>query len=604
MIEHLVAGRAAYFHSRRRNLSHDAIERLFRTVRAQVRAASQNLFKLNRVAVEDCLCSAVCFSYERPVGFLDAEADEHERVFGFLMVIEKSDCIAIIKSGLDLPPSFKAAHLGKLLTERLERAIARENAVFEQLRLRNMSTSKLALRSKSFEASDLENSVPLASANRFVAQGYRVRLPEGSYSATPTTGRISARGNPTGYTGLVAWAGAVIDLLDEEDAATASFIRNFARPLDLDTIPPAVRPTFLAIDVPSLAETLLEADAPLRLVADGEAGRAELTRAEIDAVLVALDESFPIRRTAGNLSVRAATGAAEIGRLRIGKTRISLRQLHLPIIADLRVEERTQPLGEDPNALSLARHIDRHDLFTILFSDIALAYIEGSLFRDQTLVGGGEEFLRHLIALPELADATSEKGTYAAGQTQFSEGSVFRIVAEHTAAECDILICDDLGDEWADFIGLSTSPGAIAFYHAKHGARSLGASPFHEAVGQAMKNLGRMGLAAETLPPKFASWAEPYRNGGVETAVSRLMRGGTAEEIEAHIANIRMAPDLSKRVYIVTSSLSRGDVAAAFANAAGGTAPSPHFVQLYWLLTNYFAACTEMGATGYVMCQP
>src|SRR3546814_20532646 len=56
-----------------------------------------------------------------------------------------------------------------------------------------MSTSKLALRSKSFEASDLQNTVPTASANRFVAQGYRVRLPNGSYSATPSTGRISSR---------------------------------------------------------------------------------------------------------------------------------------------------------------------------------------------------------------------------------------------------------------------------------------------------------------------------------------------------------------------------------------------------------------------------
>ena len=35
-------------------------------------------------------------------------------------------------------------------------------------------------------------------------------------------------------------------------------------------------------------------------------------------------------------------------------------------------------------------------------------------------------------------------------------------------------------------------------------ARSLGASPFHEAVGQALKNLGRMTLAAEAMPAKLA----------------------------------------------------------------------------------------------------
>src|SRR5690606_9195594 len=143
----------------------------------------------------------------------------------------------------------------------------------------------------------------------------------------------------------------------------------------------------------------------------------------------------------------------------------------------------------------------------------------------------------------------------------------------------------------------------VSFYHAKHGNRSLGASPFHEAVGQAMKNLGRMPLAADTMPPKYASWAAPYRNDGVTTAISRLMRGGDQAAIEAGVGSVREAHDLEKRVFIVASSLSRADVAAAFTAAAGGTPPSAHFVQLYWLLTNYFSACTEMGATGYVVCQ-
>ena len=67
---------------------------------------------------------------------------------------------------------------------------------------------------------------------------------------------------------------------------------------------------------------------------------------------------------------------------------------------------------------------------------------------------------------------------------------------------------------------------------------------------------------------------------------------------------VRSAPDLAKRVFIVTSSLSRARVAQVFADAATGQAPTAHFVQLYWLLTNYFAACKEMGATGYVICRP
>src|SRR3546814_4577227 len=106
-----------------------------------------------------------------------------------------------------------------------------------------MSTSKLALRSKSFEASDLQNTVPTASANRFAAQGYRVRLPNGSYSATPSTGRISSRADRAGHIELVAWTSAIIDLLGSDPVPTAAFIRNFARSLDPVSISRTIRPT-------------------------------------------------------------------------------------------------------------------------------------------------------------------------------------------------------------------------------------------------------------------------------------------------------------------------------------------------------------------------
>src|SRR5437762_2176289 len=111
------------------------------------------------------------------------------------------------------------------------------------------------------------------------------------------------------------------------------------------------------------------------------------------------------------------------------------------------------------------------------------------------LVSGGAFFLRRLLTDRLLANATSEKGGFVTGQAEFSDGSVFRAVVDSVARE-DVLICDDLGDEWADFIGVTADvrQSMISFYHAKHGDRSLSASAFHDAVGQAIKNLGRLGL--------------------------------------------------------------------------------------------------------------
>ncbi|MEV8644157.1 hypothetical protein AB0V79_24375 [Mesorhizobium ciceri] len=606
MIEHLTVSRAAYFYARKKPLSQEAIRRLFRILRAQTTSPSQNLFYLNKVEQGGAACSAICFSFERAPSFLEHAAGATERVFGFLMLIERGGLVAVIKAGLDLPSWFKSDFLSKVANDKVERAIARHDAVFEQLRLKNMSPSKMALRSKAFEASDLENTVPTASANRFVALGYRVRRPDGNYSATPGTGRISIRSDRANHLQIIAWANAVIDALEADNEPSAPFIRNFARPLELTAIPAGVRPTFIAIDVPALSERLLEADASFRLVEERDGVQVALTDAETHQILEALDESFSVRVSRSGLKVVAADGNSQIGAVKIGKTRISLQKFALPAVERVAIEDRTFLPGEDPEGKPLARYLDREDLFAVLFSDLAIAYVDGALFRDEALAGGGENFLRHLIAEPLLAQANSEKGNFADGQIAFSEHSVFRSVVDRTANDCDVLLCDDLGDEWADFIGLTTraSPTMVSFYHAKHGARSLSAAAFHDAVGQAMKNLGRMALPVEAMAAKYTSWQEPYRNNGAVTAISRMMRGGTRADIEAAVTTARRAPDLVKRVFIVTSSLSRAQVARVFADAAAGVAPSAHFVQLYWLLTTFFASCAEMGAASYIVCQP
>lgn len=606
MIELLEIGRSGYFYQRKRWLSNDAIDKLFRALRAHARQPSQNLFRVDRVALGEARYSAISFSYERNVSFLSSDADVVERVFAYVLIVERGPLIAVFKSGLDIPSAFKTVYLGKIANERIERAIARHDAVFEKLRLRNMSISPLALRSKALEARDLANAVATSSASRFIPQGYSVRLADGVYSATPTTGRISVRADRAGVEAAVVWATKISELLEAEGGAVAGFIRNFARPIELTALPAQVRPTFVGIDTLGLADTLFTVDDGIRLIREGENGVEALSQAESEALLAALEPAFPIVTRRRVHEVRADDGITPIATLRIGITRIALRTLDLPVIADISVERRELPLGEDANAISLARYIDRENLFTILFSDLALAYIDGALFRDEALASGGAALLAHLQVDQSLEQTTSEKGTFAPGQIAFTPDSVFRSVVDTIANGDDVLLCDDLGDEWADFIGISTgtSPTMISFYHAKHGNPSLSASAFHDSVGQAIKNLGRMSLPTDMLPGKLAGWNDRYRNGGVQTDIARMIRGGTPQEIAGKLGAVRSAPDVLQRVFIVTSSLSRAQVQDVLAAGAQGTTPSPHFVQLYWLLMSYFSACVEMGVRGYVVCRP
>jgi len=365
-------------------------------------------------------------------------------------------------------------------------------------------------------------------------------------------------------------------------------------------MPAGVYPTYLAIDVPALAEGLLDAPEGIRLVRRAGGEEVTLNKTEVDIILAALDQSFLIRKIQGRLRILNPTDNARIGHMSVGKTRISVRSLEIAEIEDIFVEPANP--GEENNGAPIRRYIDRSNLYTILFNDFSIVYLDGALYKDDSLTDG-HRFLSYLRSDATLSVTTSEKGHFSAAHTAFDVDSVFRIIVDGIAQQDEMLICDDLGDEWADFIGINghSHPKTISFYHAKHGVLSLGASGLHVAVSQAIKNLGRINLAPDEIATKLPKWTSAYNSEG-PTLIQRVVRGDP-ERLNATIIDALSSPDTIRRVFVVTSSLSLSEVDQQFVAIRGGEAPTPHFVQLYWLLMSYFSACTEVGAYPYVVCQ-
>jgi hypothetical protein len=605
LIDSLVVAKGGTFHRRKKRLTDKAVGDLFRQLRKEAANPSQNLFRHDRVELDGSRWSAIAFTHEREPGFLAPGSGVKERVAGFVLIVERGDAVAVFKTGLDVPASFKTEYFDRVPTATVEGALAHDDAVFEKIRLRNMSTSKHVLRSKSLEASDLQNTVGPSGASRFVPQSYSLRRDDGHYSTTPSTGRISHRADKVNHEALVTWASKIMDALGQGGGAEVSrFIRTFARPVDLSSLPSATQPTFVSVNVAVLVELLLE-ERTSRLVRESEGGFLALDYAETAAVLASLDLNLTAKKVrGGTINLYRPGSKAVVGSIKVNKARIALRALDFPEFEGLHVEDAAMPVGEDPGRTPLRKYLDAEDLFIVLFSDLSLAYIDGDLFRDEQLSSGGGALLRHLQVNPALANATSEKGTLVEGQANFDAGSVFGIVVATISDGNTLLVCDDLGDEWADFIGfgMGSSPRTIDFYHAKHGELSLSASAFHVSVSQAIKNLGRMALPADGMEQKFESWSKPYANFKVAAAMPRIVRGDDAA-IRAGVDEARSAPDTIRRAYIVTSSLSKSKVAATLADIQKGIAPPAHFIQLYWLLLSFFSACSEVGAFGYVVCQ-
>lgn len=603
MIDWLLHTKGGTFYRRARRLSKAAISSVFTGIRSGADDPSRNVFHHVQEKRGDALWSAICFFYRREPSFLALpEVHTRERICGFILLVEYKQHIAIFKAALDLPVAFRKLHLRSIGNERVEAATAGVSATFEQVRLRNMSGSKYTMRAKTLEADDLHSVISPSGSSRYVPSTFRTRDASIHYSVTPSTGRIASRSDRVGYLDLVDWATEVIDRLTDKTAAVSTFIKNFARPIDLSGMPSDLRPVAVAPDVAALNEALFGEVPTISLVRDEDGQAVALDRASVEAVLSALGNAFEVRRVRGEWRMRDPRDGCKVGVIRLGKTRIGLRLSDLPEAQDLEVEFLDAPASPRE---SLKRYLDHNDLFTVLFNEIDVVYMEGSLYRDPSIVEGGERLLGYLQPELALTTTTSEKGTFSPAHVGFDPDSVFGLLASSMSPQTEVLACDDLGDEWADFIGVNsvTRPKTVTFYHAKHGEPSLSASAFHVSVSQAVKNLQHLRLTTDTINTKRVKWESTYNNGGQETQIPRLTKGSFAQ-LQSRITETAGSPDTIFRVYIVTDSLSRQSVADTLAAARNGTRPPAHFVQLYSLLMGFFSACAEVSAYAAVICRP
>jgi hypothetical protein len=112
-----------------------------------------------------------------------------------------------------------------------------------------------------------------------------------------------------------------------------------------------------------------------------------------------------------------------------------------------------------------------------------------------------------------------------------------------------------------------------------------------------------MSFPEERMALKVLGWGNTYNAPGHATQIPRTIRSN-APDLSDAVARARTAPEALRRATIVTSSLSKQAVEEVFAEIQNGQRPSPSFVQLYWLLQSFFSACTEIGATGSIVCRP
>lgn len=247
-------------------------------------------------------------------------------------------------------------------------------------------------------------------------------------------------------------------------------------------------------------------------------------------------------------------------------------------------------------------------------------YAHGHFVQPATGVGKSAkkalDLMRVLTAVPALAATTSEKGE--AGSASLKDGwsasSVFGVVDRcanqagapvdageltNAMAGLDIIVCDDMQDETADFVCANSSKGRVVMIHAKHNDSKRSASAFHDVCSQAVKNL-RLLVPFGTAPPaNLDLWDDPWnaylpKKKAWIGDVKRIRRGKTkGKQSWASIQELLRAPDTEREVWIVlgkTLSISwlRGQQSK--------DKPEPEAVQMFYLLQSTWASVSSVGA--------
>jgi hypothetical protein len=317
-----------------------------------------------------------------------------------------------------------------------------------------------------------------------------------------------------------------------------------------------------------------------------------LTDPELDAVrqLVRelwIVEAMPAEEGDDNRRWRLVVGNDEVGELVRRSTKISFRSDLLGNVQVVHDDGSTETLSQIYNAGSQP--------FRLTFSDVTYAYASGQLFRDHRLLASRNALLEVLSGrLP--ANAAVEKAVVGGA---FAPGSLFGFVADAANVPDEYLICDDIGTEWADFIGVSPAHHQVAFYHCKGGTVDVGASGLHEVVSQAAKNLGYLTPSTAELSARRARWQGTWN----QTTIPRLQRGASVDAFIASFSQAVAAPQATRRVTLVTSSLSKAAVTAAFGNI-DPAAPTPEVLHVLWLLSVFVDQCRVIGAVPEIICRP
>jgi len=516
--------------------------------------------------------------------------------FGYT-IVHQSCGLLFLSSTEGLNPEYIAQTASMVEPTELERIFSSGDTRIAQVSLMNSDLGAYSVRRRTISSGSLSELAPgLADYSQFCSTAEGTIRKESGESQRNYVGftrsRVALRsGMRVDFHGYLSWASEVSSVLLDENLALERYFDRFAEPV---RAPKSVEPVNILLDVEDL------------------------------------DQNFEILSEAGSSSFTWEDRCSDINNgvfwIVIGNSRLSASINYDPFGERFNITssdlQKIVQVGTARSPRTLVSQINAEQAFRIVTKE-GLVYAHERFYKPRLPLWGRNrssriDVTRVLHSRQALTDTTSEKGGKgSANGEHWGSNSVFSFIdavgrTGLLASErfrADILVCDDLGNELADFIALQRNPLRIAFIHAKQvksasdGTNS--ASAFHEVCSQAVKNLGPLTPQWEEELKNTSiwnkSWTGTHGEGSVRKRIRKTQDQMAASAIWTEIQRTVRDPAASREVWLVMGG---GLSLSKFESERNAKNPPGHLIQLVYLLQGTWSTVSSIGATLKVFCAP
>ena len=476
LIENIILNENAYFFIKEESeyLSKKLIKQVFKDASSE----KKGHFLLNAVKEshvldggEEIFYSIAVFKYEKKPSFIDEEIEGWEETkLAYICILDFANHVVIAKRNVSGINDFLNT-LEPMDYNMMTSISAEDDTVYEKATMNNINISDNAIRQKSLEALDLKENLPALGLQGYILNNVRVNNNEDKISLSLNSSRVNKFGSKNNFESFIKWSEKIVEKIIAF-VPKINFLSSFATAVDYSKYRKSLNPISILIILS-------------KLYSDYEEGKIDRCFIEFDGRQRELNLIKGVKGFERLLNIEEEGDEPNIS-FKIKNKIINDLYIALNLKS---ITLRSRKLAKvfiqfsSGGRVPILQYLNWNKSYLITFDEPELIYCNRKLFKDSRLLGNVDAFLKIFIPYKDLETVTKEKGKFLPTSTKFSSNSIFNFVEDQFLNDYEYFICDDLGREWADHIGLSEE--SISFFHSKFNKSLFSATAFHDIIGQA-----------------------------------------------------------------------------------------------------------------------